>query len=202
MTTPRLHTSVLLTLFVGSTLILAACGPARGTETPPSETPTAETPATSMPHVQAADPVDAGRYLITIGGCNDCHTAGYLEVDGNLPESEWLTGVPIGFRGPWGTSYASNLRLVVQDMPEEAFVQMARTRKALPPMPWPSLNRMSDDDLRAIYRFIHSLGAKGEPMPRPVGPDQEPATPYFDFEPQHMERLQAPAPEAAPATGD
>ncbi len=31
--------------------------------------------------------VERGRYLSIIGGCNDCHTPGYLEKSGAVPES-------------------------------------------------------------------------------------------------------------------
>ncbi|HNP34305.1 MAG TPA: hypothetical protein PKK10_00520 [Woeseiaceae bacterium] len=133
--------------------------------------------------------IDKGRYLVTISGCNDCHTASWPESNGTTPEAEWLTGVPIGWRGPWGTSYASNLRLLAQDLDEDAWVVMLRERQGKPPMPWMNLNRMHDDDARAIYRFIRSLGARGERMPMAVAPGIEPATPYFVLEPQHMERL-------------
>lgn len=151
-----------------------------------------ETPSTSAP---ARTPEQQGKYIVLIGGCNDCHTSGYAESNGqNPPESEWLTGIPVGFRGPWGTTYASNLRLTVNEMTEDEWVKTSRTRMAMPPMPWPSLNHMDEQDLRAVYRYIKSLGSKGIKMPPNVPPDQEPATPYFDFIPQHLERLQNLAP--------
>ncbi|MGM0744616.1 MAG: hypothetical protein ACQETF_04880 [Bacteroidota bacterium] len=55
---------------------------------------------------------------MTVAGCNDCHTDGYLMMDGNIPEEEWLAGSPMGWQGPWRTTYASNLRLRVQEWPE------------------------------------------------------------------------------------
>ncbi len=59
-----------------------------------------------------ADPqVERGRYLIQIAGCNDCHTANYAPSGGKVPEKEWLTGDALGWRGPWGTTYPTNLRL-------------------------------------------------------------------------------------------
>jgi mono/diheme cytochrome c family protein len=134
-------------------------------------------------------PESMGKYLVTIGGCNDCHTPGYLETEGNLPESEWLVGSPVGFKGPWGTTYAANLRLSVARMTEDAFVSMAQTRNTLPPMPWPSLHKMEENHLRAIYKYIISLGEKGVPAPEFVSADKEPETPYFVFVPLHMERL-------------
>jgi hypothetical protein len=51
-----------------------------------------------------ADPlVERGRYLVSIAGCNDCHTANYPVRGGKVPEAEWLTGDALGWRGPWRT---------------------------------------------------------------------------------------------------
>lgn len=170
-------------------LSAAGCSPAEGT--PPIAA------ADTLPSVHARSDVEAGRYLVVVGGCNDCHTANYLQTEGAVPESDWLTGSPIGWRGPWGTTYASNLRLVVEEVAEDAFVQMLRMRKAMPPMPWMNVNQMSEPDMRAVYRYLRSLGPAGARMPAPVGPDEEPATPYIELVPKHLERLQPPA--GAPA---
>jgi len=140
--------------------------------------------ASDGPHVSGTEsPEEAGRYITTIGGCHDCHTPGFLEVGWDVPESKWFTGVAVGWRGPWGTTYAPNLRLTVQNMTEDAFVDMLRTRQALPPMPWMNVNRMSEPDMRAVYRYIQSLGPGGEAMPVVVPPDQEPETPYIILAP-------------------
>ncbi len=56
-----------------------------------------------------------------------------------------------------------------------------RTLKRRPPMPWYTLNKMHEDDLRALYRFIRSLGEPGNPAPAYLPPDQEPKTPYALF---------------------
>jgi len=142
----------------------------------------------ALPYVVAPSPEAAGRYLVLFGGCNDCHTPGWEASGGKLPESEWLVGSPVGYRGPWGTTYASNLRLFVQAIGEDAWVQMFRTRTERPPMPWMNYHGLNERDLRAIYRFIKSLGPKGEPAPAYVPPDQEPKTPYILFIPQEPKR--------------
>jgi mono/diheme cytochrome c family protein len=126
--------------------------------------------------------VARGRYLVTITGCNDCHTPGYPETGGKVPESDWLIGVPVGFNGPWGTSYPANLRRVVSTMDEKQFAARARS-ELLPPMPWYSLVPMSDADINAMYRFIRSLGPAGDVMPPYVPPGQKIKTPYVVFEP-------------------
>lgn len=139
----------------------------------------------------AASDLEAGRYLVEVGGCNDCHAVGYVEADGALPDSLWLTGSPVGFHGPWGTSYAKNLRLTVHQLTEDQW--LARLRGGgIPPMPWPSVKAMSGADARAVCRFVRSLGPAGEEAPRPVGPDVEPATSYIEFVPLHLERLAPP----------
>jgi hypothetical protein len=108
--------------------------------------------------------LDRGRYLAVIAGCNDCHTAGYLLSEGNVPEKEWLTGDRLGWNGPWGTTYAPNLRLFMQDMSEEKWLKTARTVKLRPPMPWYALHRMTDQDLRPSTGLC---AASARPASRP-----------------------------------
>jgi hypothetical protein len=43
---------------------------------------------------------------------------------------------------------------------------------------------MSDDDLRAMYRFIRELGPKGERAPPPAAPGVVVNTPVIVFEPR------------------
>jgi mono/diheme cytochrome c family protein len=140
---------------------------------------------TTAPQKQAVDldmkKVERGRYLTIIAGCNDCHTAGYLLSEGKVTENLWLTGDKFGWRGPWGTTYGSNLRLFVSGMTKEEWVATARTLKRRPTMPWFNLNIMNDEDLKAIYQFVRYLGPGGEPAPAYVPPDQEPKTPYALF---------------------
>jgi len=131
---------------------------------------------------RSADPVERGRYLVTISGCNDCHTAGYMQNGGAVPESEWLKGASVGYQGPWGTTYAANLRLVISRQTEAEWVAHAR-KERLPPMPWFNTRAMTDDDLKAIYAFVRSLGAAGNPAPAYVAPGGKVATPYFVFVP-------------------
>jgi len=138
------------------------------------------------PHIYADSQIEAGRYLVVLSGCNDCHTNGYLMNEGKVPEADWLTGSPVGWQGPWGTTYPPNLRLRVQEMTEDEWVEQLRTRTGLPPMPWMNVNKMSDHDARAIYAYIKSLGPKGEKMPLAIAPGVMPQTPYLSLFPQNM----------------
>lgn len=124
---------------------------------------------------------ERGHYLVTITGCNDCHTPGYAMSGGKVDEKQWLTGDALGWRGPWGTTYPINLRLYMQTLSEKAWVDKARHLTARPPMPYMSLNVMTDRDLRALYRYIRDLGPAGAPAPAFVPPNQEPKPPYVTF---------------------
>jgi len=118
----------------------------------------------------SAETVQRGRYVTMIGGCNDCHTHGYAPSGGKVPESEWLTGDALGFSGPWGTTYAPNLRLRLASMDLATFKAYAHALRTRPPMPYWALNEMSDADLEALHAFVRSLGPAGQPAPAALPP--------------------------------
>lgn len=125
--------------------------------------------------------LERGRYLARVAGCNDCHTTGYPQSGGMVPESEWLKGDALGWRGPWGTTYPGNLRLLADRITEQQWLELARTARYRPPMPWFALRDMSEQDLVALYRLLRHLGPAGEPAPAWVPPDQEPQGPFVQF---------------------
>jgi hypothetical protein len=118
------------------------------------------TPATTQPAASATPPtaVDRGKYLVTIGGCNDCHTTKKMTPNGpeldttkllaghpadmqlpappaSAPNSPWaITTTPTltAWSGPWGVSFAANLtpdKTGLGDWTEEMFVKAIRTGK-------------------------------------------------------------------------
>lgn len=125
--------------------------------------------------------VGRGRYLVQTSGCNDCHTAGYAQSGGKVPESEWLKGDVVGWRGPWGTTYASNLRMVIGSMSREQWLKHARTMEPRPPMPWFNVRAMTDQDLGAIHAYVKSLTPVGDAAPAYVPPTQTPSGPVVQF---------------------
>lgn len=157
----------------------------------PQERGPAQEPA--RPYVLAASEIEAGRHLVLVGGCNDCHTAGFAQTAGQIPESDWLKGSSEGNYGPWGTTYASNLRLVAARMSAEDWATMLQTREGLPPMPWVLMREYDPRDLRAIHAYIRSLGDPGEAVPAAIPPGAPPQGFYVDFLTHG-----APPPGAAP----
>jgi len=138
----------------------------------------------SDPGAAPAEPaavIERGRYLTIIGGCNDCHTHGYAERAGDVPDSDWLTGDNLGWQGPWGTTYPPNLRRLMAGLEEDEWLAYAKTVQLRPPMPWYQLRAMTDEDLRAVYHFVRSLGPTGTPAPAYVPPGEKVAGPVVVF---------------------
>lgn len=111
--------------------------------------------AAAMSSTRPRADAEHGRYLVSIMGCNDCHTpltlgkngpepdmtrflSGHPEQLGPLPaaraQGPWLwagAGTSTAFSGPWGVSYAANLtpdrNTGLGIWTEEMFVKAIRT---------------------------------------------------------------------------
>ncbi len=92
---------------------------------------------------------------------------------------QWLTISPLGYHGPWGTTYATNLRLRMQELDEPQWLQYSGNLRTRPLMPDFAVRAMSEDDRRAIYRFVRSLGPAGEPAPPALQTGVPPPEPYL-----------------------
>ncbi|MDM0111575.1 cytochrome c precursor [Variovorax sp. J22R133] len=138
----------------------------------------AQSAAVSKP---PAKQLERGRYLVQIAGCNDCHTPNYAPQNGKVDEKLWLTGDAVGWAGPWGTTYPTNLRILLAGMSEQQWLHHARNMEPRPPMPWFNVRAMSDADLKAIYAFTRSLGTAGAPAPAYVPPGTKAAGPVIQF---------------------
>lgn len=88
--------------------------------------------------------------------------------------------------GPWGISYAANLtpdaNTGIGIWTEEMFHKAMRTgkhmgggREILPPMPWQSLNALTDEDMKAVYAYLRSVPAIQNRVPDPLPPGGKPA---------------------------
>lgn len=135
--------------------------------------------------------VERGKYLVTMFGCNDCHTDGFAPSEGKVPEEKWLLGSSVGWKGPWGTTYPINLRIFFQGLSEDQWISFARKQNSRPPMPSYVLHEMHEADLRSIYQFVRSLRPVGSLAPAFIAPGTEPTTPYFNFELQ-MPKAETP----------
>jgi len=89
--------------------------------------------------------------------------------------------------GPWGVSFAANLTPDTRTglrsgvWTEELFIKALRTgkhmgtaRDLLPPMPWPFIGQLSDDDLRAIWAYLGTIPPIKNDVPVPIEPIEAP----------------------------
>ena len=83
--------------------------------------------------------------------------------------------------GPWGVSFTANLTpdeiTGTGAWTEQSFIAAMRTgkhlgagRDILPPMPWPNMANLTDDDLKAIFSYIKSLKPISNMVPAPIPP--------------------------------
>jgi hypothetical protein len=128
----------------------------------------------------AAPTVDYGKWVSIVGGCHDSEKNGVINPD------TALKGNPVGFQGPWGTTYAVNLRALAATMSEDAWVKYLQTFTARPPMPYFNVHALDEVQMRSLHMYIASLGAPGDPAPAYVPPGQEPTSPYLVFAPPTM----------------
>ena len=156
----------------------------------------------------AADPsqVARGKYLVTVAGCNDCHTPWIVGPNGPEPDmTRMLSGHPQDFKvtsqaktpdepwimtasvtntawsGPWGVSFTANLtpdkETGLGAWTEEMFIATMKTgrhqgkgRPLLPPMPYPMLAALDDEDIKSVFAYLQSLKPVHNQVPQPVDP--------------------------------
>ena len=134
----------------------------------------------------AADPqTERGKYLVALGGCNDCHTPGYLF--GKPDFSRTLGGSEVGFEIPGlGVFHGPNLTPDKETgLGEWTVAQVAAAirkgqrpdgRELAPIMPWRSLAVLTDPDVFAIAAYLKSLPAVKNKVPGPFGPNETPTS--------------------------
>jgi mono/diheme cytochrome c family protein len=142
--------------------------------------------ALAAPAAFAADQqVERGKYLVTIGSCNDCHTPGYFL--GKPDFSRTLGGSDVGFGLPGlGTFVGRNLTPDKEtglgnwtdDQIIAAFTTGVRPdgRRLAPIMPWQNLSHLDREDALAIVAYLRSLPPVKNAVPGPFGPKEVPST--------------------------
>jgi hypothetical protein len=121
---------------------------------------TAPEPITHGLLVDGSDPVARGRYLTKIGNCEYCHTPSD-KMDRPLRGMAFAGGKYIDkFPTPSANITPDPSGISYYD--EEMFIRSMRTgrvgaRLLNPPMPWWVFRNMSDDDLKAIFAYLHTV---------------------------------------------
>jgi mono/diheme cytochrome c family protein len=137
---------------------------------------------------QQAPPRSRGEYLATIMDCGGCHTGGALA--GQPDRRLHLAGSGIGFGVPGlGYFYPPNLtpdrETGLGAWSEAEIVRAVRTgvrpdgRVLAPVMPWHNYAALTDEDARALARYLKSLPPVRNATPPMTGEGQVPPAPYL-----------------------
>lgn len=149
---------------------------------------------------QAADkPADAaqakaariarGRYLVQVMSCGDCHTPGTFY--GAPDTTRLLSGSELGWKGPWGVTYAANLTPDLDTgLGYWNAAELAKTLRTgvrpdgsalRPPMPVTNLMALSEDDAAAIAAYLMDLKPVAHAVPTVLKPGVEPKGAFIEF---------------------
>jgi mono/diheme cytochrome c family protein len=126
---------------------------------------------------------DRGKYLVMLGGCNDCHTPGVFL--GKPDFTRALGGSEVGFELPGlGVFHGPNLtpdkETGLGNWTAEEIVaaitkgQRPDGRELAPIMPWQSLAVLTKEDALAIVAYLKSLPPVKNKVPGPFGPNEKP----------------------------
>lgn len=150
--------------FIGKAVLAFVIKPIGPKGVPPQESPEGVT-------------VERGAYLVrSVAECADCHTERSM-MSGAFTGPRLAGGVAmesdsagIEFVPPNLTPEPRTGRIAAWS--EDQFVARFRQGRVIPasPMPWNAFARMSDDDLRAIYRYLRTV----PPVVHETGPSVRP----------------------------
>lgn len=129
--------------------------------------------------------IKRGQYLVSFGGCNDCHTPGYFL--GKPDTARYLGGSEVGFEIPGlGVFHGPNLTPdretgLGQWSSEDIAAAITKGRRPdgrvlAPIMPWHAFANLTRQDTLAIVAFLKSLPPVKNKVPGPFGPDDKPVS--------------------------
>ncbi|MBB4480141.1 mono/diheme cytochrome c family protein [Rhizobium etli] len=142
-----------------------------------------------------------GEYLVTIGGCNDCHTPGYFF--GNPDSSRFLGGSDVGFEIPGqgvfvGRNITPDKETGIGSWTREQIVAALQTgqrpdgRLLAPIMPWHAFAQLNEEDVTSIAAFLQSLKPVSHQVPGPFKPGEKVSTFMFRILPPGETAAAAP----------
>ena len=104
----------------------------------------------------------------------------------SLPPGPWswvAASTNTAFAGPWGVSFTANLTPDAQTglgtWTAEMFIATMKTgrhegkgRPLLPPMPYPVVASLTDEDIRSLFAYLQSLPPVRNRVPAPIDPPE------------------------------
>ncbi|PWK75445.1 cytochrome c [Aminobacter sp. AP02] len=158
------------------------------------------TSASSAPIADSAQ-VARGEYLVTISGCNDCHTPGYFF--GRPDEKKFLGGSDVGFEIPGlgvfvGRNITPDKETGIGSWTAKQIVAAIQTgqrpdgRELAPIMPWHAFAQLTPEDAEAIAVFLQNVKPVSNAVPGPFKPGEKVTTFMFRILPPGEPAAAAP----------
>jgi mono/diheme cytochrome c family protein len=146
--------------------------------------------------------IKRGQYLVTLGGCNDCHTPSYFF--GKPDMARFLGGSEVGFEIPGlGVFHGPNLTPDPEtglgtwstEQIAAAITKGKRPdgRELAPIMPWHAFATLTAQDVRAIAVYLKSLPPVKNKVPGPFGPNEQPTSFVMKIVPPQAKETEAAA---------
>jgi mono/diheme cytochrome c family protein/uncharacterized protein YjiS (DUF1127 family) len=148
--------------------------------------------------------IERGQYLVTLGGCTDCHTPGYFF--GKPDMARFLGGSEVGFEIPGlGVFHGPNLTpdrdTGLGGWSAEEIAAAITTGKRpdgrvlAPIMPWHAFAKLTRQDVLAMVAFLKSLPPVKNTVPGPFGPNEKPSSFVMKIVPPEKAATGGPAPK-------
>jgi mono/diheme cytochrome c family protein len=148
-----------------------------------------------LPRARAESPVERGKYLAVLAGCNDCHTPGFFL--GAPDTAKYLGGSDVGFEIPGlgvfpGRNITPDKETGIGNWTDNQIATALTTgtrpdgRQLAPIMPYASFTDMTKEDLAAMIAFLRSIPAVKNNVAGPFKPGENVS--IFTF------RIERPAP--------
>jgi mono/diheme cytochrome c family protein len=128
---------------------------------------------------------ERGKYLVALGGCNDCHTPGYFF--GKPDMARFLGGSEVGFEIPGlGVFHGPNLTPdhdtgLGKWSTEQILAAITKGerpdgRMLAPIMPWHAFAKLTPQDARAMVAYLKTLPPVKNKVPGPFGANETPTS--------------------------
>ena len=145
--------------------------------------------------------ISRGKYLVTFGGCNDCHTPGYFF--GKPDMARFLGGSEVGFEIPGlgafvGPNLTPDKETGLGGWTQQQIVtaiqggQRPDGRVLAPIMPYHAFANFTPEDAAAIAAFLQSLPPVKNKVPGPFKPGEKVTTFMFRIMPPGETAAAAP----------
>ena len=140
------------------------------------------TAAALLPKAHAESPVERGKYLVVLAGCNDCHTPGFFL--GKPDTDKYLGGSDVAFEIPGlgvfnGRNITPDKETGIGAWTDEQIATAITTgrrpdgRQLAPIMNYPAFVNLTKDDVAAIVAYLRSIPPVKNKVPGPFKPGEK-----------------------------